>query len=761
MKTFWDSLRQDVWYGLRTMKGNPPFTIAAVLTLAVGIGANTAIFSVIYAVLLKPLDYPHPEQLVRITGGATDARFEAIRQARSFSGAAASTVYTENVSYSGPDGPEPVKGGRVSPNFLTVLGLTPLLGRSFSPEDQKDGQQVAMISAEFWRRRFGGNPGVVGSTVTLAAAPYTIIGVLPPGMQLPFPNLDVWRPWQPGLLPIPVRRNSPILSVLGRLGPGISPQQANAELSVLNRRYAAEFHGALDARPGQLAETVSPLKDFLVRDVRSILWMLFGAVAFLLLMACANVASLILARATARSREFAVRAALGAGRGRLIAQQLTESLLLAVAGSTVGILLAWWSLGALANLPGLELPRVQEIQLNGMVLAFALLAAVLTTLIFGLAPSFAASRPDLAAVMKASGESADLTWRNRLALCLRPRGLLVVVQVGLSMVLLIGAALLMESLAGLSRVKPGFEPQNLLTMEITLPQARHDELVSRVEAIPGVIAAAVTMTLPMTGFAATPVQAADQPPLKLNERPMAVLQSVTPDYFRTLGIRLLRGRTFAAADTNTAPLVAIINESLAKRFWPTYPRIDPVGRHMLIGSNPKPVLIAGVAADVRQAGLAEEAGPGLYQAVTSIKTMQAVIDGSEGQRRSILVMLALFAATGLLLVIVGVYGVMAYSVVQRTREFGIRRSLGAPSGDVVWLVVRQSLSLALAGVALGAAGAYAVTRVMRDLLFQVSATDPFTFAAAGALMIIVALMAGYLPARRAVRLQPTEALRAQ
>ena len=805
-----EAVGQDLRYALRTTRKNPFFALTAVLTLALGIGANTAIFTVVHAVLLKPLNYPDSGRLVRITGGATAARFDALRQAQSFRGVAAFTVYTENVTLSGLDGPEPLKASRVSTNFLEVLGVTPLQGRSFVPEEEKPAAQVAIISAELWRRQFGADPQIVGGKATLAAEPYTIIGVLPAGFPFPFPGIDVWRPWQPDTMPAQARLNSPILSVFGRLRPGVNGEQAGAQVAVINSQYALAHPEMLDANPNRPrpdgwgapagAKPLTPLKDEVVKNVSAMLWMLFGAVGFVLLIACANVAGLLLARATSRSKEFAVRAAIGAGRGRLLGQLLTESLLLAVAGGALGVLFAHWSLSGIAAIPGLDLPRIDEVRIDGGVLAFAVLLSIATSLLFGLAPSLNASRPDLARAMKAGSGSASSGSPNRLAAWMSPRGLLVVAQVALAIVLLIGAALLIESLQRLRGVDPGFEADNLLTMQITLPQASHQELVQRVESIPGVRAAAVTLTLPMTGFAGTPVQPAGEPLLKLNERPIAILQSITPGYFRTLGIPLRRGRDFAAQDVPSARPVAIINEGLARRFWPSYPRGEnPVGQYMLAGASPEPVRIIGIVADVRQAGLADDAGIGVYrpraqtpqmpsmfavrtegdplsfvnairsqvaaidrnQTISAVRTMTTIVENSEGQRRSIMILLGLFAAAGLLLAVIGIYGVIAYSVAQRSKELGIRRALGAQKSNILRLVLRQGLGLAVAGTALGILGALALTRLMNSLLFEVSATDPFTFAAVAFLMIVVAMAASYLPARRAVRIEPAEVLRGE
>ena len=801
---FLGNVWRDVTYALRTMRRNPAFAIAAVLTLSLGIGANTTIFTVVNAVLLKPLAYRQPERLMRLTGGITFTKWEAVKEARSFTEAGAFLASNENITLSAVDGPEPLKGARVSPNFLSVLGVSPMLGRGFLPGEEKQGADVAMISSELWHRRFGGDPRIVGTGARIASANYTIVGVLPAGFSFPFSAVEVWRPLQASALPERMRRHSPILNVFARLGPGVTPEAATAEMAVIHRQYALANPGMLDGRPNQSGK-VTPLKDYMVRDVSSMLWMLFGAVGFLLLIACANVASLLLARANSRSKEFAIRAALGAGRGRIVGQLLTESLLLALAGGGLGLLLAEWSLRAIAGLPGLDLPRMEEVQLNGAVLGFAMGLSVLTSFVFGLAPSLAASKPELASVMKGVPEPR---WPKRMMLWLNPRGLLVVGQVALSIVLLIGAALLIESLARLRSVDPGFQTASLLTMQIGLPLTRYDstqkqtaffdELVRRVEAVPGVRGAAVTLTLPMTGYAGTPVHLVGSPLLQLNERPIATLQAVTPGYFRTLAIPMRRGRDFEARDKSDAPFVAIINESLARRFWPAYPKgEDPVGHHLLAGANPEPLQIVGVVADVHQAGLADGVDLGIYrprgqtqpmpamfavrttgdpmryadavrnqvaaidrdQAVTNVKSMEQVVEASEGQRQTVMTLLAVFAGIGLLLAMVGIYGVIAYSVAQRTKELGIRRALGAQESDILKLVLEQALGLTVAGAMLGIAGALALTRLLQKLLFGVSATDSLTFGAITLLLVLVALAASYIPARRAARIDPAAALR--
>ncbi|HEY3935916.1 MAG TPA: ABC transporter permease [Bryobacteraceae bacterium] len=795
---------RDALYALRAMRKNLAFTLTAVITLALGIGSNTAIFTVVRAVLLKPLSYHDPDRLVEVTGGATQTRFEEMKAgARSYTELGDLLGGVENMTLSGGGEPEVLRGARVSANFLRILGVGPLRGRSFrQQEDTPGGPPVAMISAGLWQRRFNGDPQIVGKTVMIAATPRTVVGVLPAGFQFPFPDVDVWvtRP------AANIRPLSPMLRVFGRLKPNVDINQASAELAVLNQQYRAAHPAMLDAK-AHSTEQVTPLKDQLVKNVRPMLWVLFGAVGFVLLIACANVASLLLARAMARSREFAVRAALGAGRGRLIGQLLTESVLLALGGGALGVLLAEWSLRGIASLTDLGLPRVGEIRLDGLVLGFALAIAIATGVLFGLVPSLGASRPNLAGMLRASGEAGNAGSSRRVALGFSLRGMLVMGQVALAIILLIGAALLMESLGHLYSIDLGFKAANLLTMRIALPPSRYDtdrkkaafydELVRRVEALPGVRGATATLTLPLTGYAGTPVQDASQPVARLNARPIATIQSISPAYFRTFRIPLRRGREFSVRDTLDAPLVAIVDESLARRFWPAYPSgLNPIGQHVLIGSAREPVEIVGIAADIRQA-LEAKAWPGIYrpcaqipqaseafairttssplgfvnavrkqvlaidpdQAVSQMETMEDVVEAAVGQRRLMIVLLGGFAALALLLAMIGIYGVIAYSVAQRTKELGIRRALGAQRGDLVWLVLGQCLGLTLGGVAIGSTGAFALTRVMKSMLFQVSATDPATFLGIGLLLVGVALAASFLPARRAIGIDPMEALR--
>jgi putative ABC transport system permease protein len=802
---------QDIKYALRAMRKNPSFSVAVVLTVALGIGANTAIFSVVHAVLLKPLAYHEPDRVVLIADGATSVRFEEMKAAtRSYAEIGASAVGPESMALSGVAEPEVLKGARVSANFLRILEVGPLQGRSFLPEEDRPGAPpVAMISAELWQRRFGSDRSIIGKTLTLAGIPHTIIGVLPAGFQFPLAGSDVWvtRPSEWSAIAPEGRPLSPILSVFGRLKPHLDIHQATAELAVLNRQYAAAHPGMLDSKQDS-PEVVQPLKDQLVSDVRAELWMLFGAVGFVLLIVCANIASLMLARATTRAREFAVRAAIGAGRGRIISQLLAESILLASVGGALGIGLAAASLGAIRRMTFVDLPRAGEIQIDGSVLAFAVALSLFTGVLFGLVPSLAASRPDLARVLRGSGESAN-AMRSIPRLRVASRGLLVMGQVALSIVLLIGATLLIESLARVYRVDPGFQTSHLLTMNISLPSTRYNtdekkaafykELVDRTESLPGVRNAAVTLTLPMMDtWMGAPVQLTGVPPQELNERPIAVIQDISPQYFRTLEVALPRGRAFTEHDNARSVPVAIVNENLVRLFWPQYPSgPNPIGQRILVGSSPQPVEIIGISPNVRQYGRDDDPKPEVYQPcaqkppgsamlavrtegnplsfanavrsqvlaidrdqpVSAVASMDELVEASEGQLRLLMKLLGMFSGAATLLTIIGLYSVITYSVAQRTKEIGIRMALGAQRSNVLSLVVRQGIALALAGVLLGLCGAFALTRLMQDLLFRVGATDPATFIGISIFFMAVAFAASYIPARRATGIDPLSALR--
>jgi predicted permease len=817
---FLSALRQDLRFAARMIAKRPGFSAAIVLTVALGIGANTALFSVIRAVLLRPLGYTDPQQLVIVSGGATPVHVDELRAAaRSYTATGVYSSAEEMALTTSTGEPEVVSAQRVSANFLSVLGVAPVLGRSFLPtEDRTGGPNVAIISTRLWRRHFGGNPAILGRAATLAGAPYTIVGILPPRFAFPSEDgsLDVWitRPLEWSPMPVKSRPLSPYLHVFGRLKPDVSVKQASAELATLNHQYAAAHPAMLDAKPDVVAgrSVVKPLQESVVADVRTPLLLLAGAVGLLLLIVCANVASLLLARAATRTREFAVRAALGAGRARLLRQLLTESTLLSIIGGALGVLFAWVALRGIRTETAFQLPRSAEIHLDLGVLGFALALSVLTGIVFGLAPALSAFRRNLVAALQGNVASASAGGRFRRHFAAGPRGLLVAGQVALSLVLLVSAGLLLQSLARLYDVDPGFRPDHVLTMSVSLSPTQYDtdakragfytQLVDRIEALPGVEHASLTLTLPTAGWAGTPIQITGRPEPPLNQRPIAVVQLISPDYFSTLEIPLKRGRAFTIADKAGASGVAIIDENLARRFWPQYPRgEDPIGQHLMVGSNRQPLQIVGIAAGVYQQGRDTAPMPGFYlpnaqqppqsailalrtqtriqtdpaaftnavrrqvlaldrnQPISEVKTLAAVLDASEDQRRLMFSLLGAFSVVATLLAVLGLYSVISYSVVERTREIAIRQALGAQRGSILALVLRQGLGLALGGIVLGIAGAAGLTRLLTSMLFGVKAIDPVTFALAAMIFLIVALAASYIPARRAAAVEPMAALR--
>jgi putative ABC transport system permease protein len=808
--TLLEALRQDLRIGIRALCKTPAFSLAVILTIALGIGANTAMFSVIRAVLQKPLAYHEPDRVVMVADGSTPIRFEEIAAtSRSYTQLGAFANGFEDMALSGIGEPEVLKAARVSANFLDILEVNPLRGRSFfAQEDKPDAAPVALISTALWQRRFSGDPSIVGRTITLASVPYTVVGVLPPGFQFPLAGADVWvtKPEEWSVIAPKNRALSPTLSIFGRLKPGVNLQQATAELAVLDGQYATAHPDMLDSKPDS-PDVVRPVQEELVSDVRSKLWMLFGAVGFVMLIVCANIGGLLLARASSRTREFAVRAAIGAGRGRIVGQLLTESMLLAVLGGVLGVAVAALVVPAIRSITFVDLPRSGEVRLDVVVLAFGALLALLTGVVFGLAPSLAASRPDLAVVLRGSGEGSIAAASGHITRW-NSRSFLVVGQIALSIILLIGATLLIESLAHLYRVDLGFRSANLLTVNVSLSPTRYDtdqrratfydQLVQRIESLPGVRNAAVTLTVPMGGFFGTTVQVTGRPPVPLNQRPIAIIQDVSPSYFQTMGIAMKRGRSFTSHDSASGTPAVIVNETLVHLFWPQYPAgPDPIGQHILTGTDPRPVEIVGIAANIRANGRDQGPRAETYfpsaqrppqaatlvvrtngdplsfansvrsqvlaidpnQPVSEISTMDNVIEESEGQLRLMMRLLGTFAGAATLLAVIGLYGVISYSVLQRTKEIGIRRALGAPANRIVGLVAMQVIGLALAGVVLGVAGAFALTRLIGDLLFQVSPTDPVTFFGIAVLFVLVALAASWIPARRAAAVDPMAALR--
>jgi putative ABC transport system permease protein len=802
-----EDLGRDVRLGLRSLLRAPAFSIVAVLCLALGIGANAALFSVLNAVLLRPLPYTEPDRLVRIyekmsTGGQGSVSFLNFQdwqtQGTGFTGLAGYEMASRNLQ--GSDAPERIRACETMPGLFSILRVPPLLGRTFQGGTDEPGRDaVAVVSEELWRTRFGADPSLVGRTVRLDGLPHTVIGVMPRAFDFPPGGnaTDVWLLHQvdEGRQS---NRGAHYLSVIGRLKDGTSLEAATAQLVTVAARLEKEYPGQQTGR----SVHVQSLQESLVGRVRPTLLILFGAVGLVLLIACANVANLLLARATVRRREVAVRLALGATRGRLVRQFLVESLVLAFAGAASGLLLARWLLAVLAPLAESALPVFREFPLDGRVFTFLLAAAVGSGLLFGIVPALQASRGDVRENLSAGGGKATGTRRQQFV-----RNTLVVAEIALSLVLLVGAGLLLRGFYTLSGTEPGLVRDNVLTAHLPLPAARIEKstprlfrpLLGEVRSLPGVRSAAVISMLPIQnawtngGFA---VEGRPAPPP--GQEPVAETRVASPGFFATLGVPLLHGRDFTERDGENGPDVVIINDTLARKHFPGE---DPLGRRLVYG--PVPLTIIGVVGDVRQAGLDEvplaemyfpyslEVAAGLLEdAVLVVRTagppeslggplrgalkkidptlplydvltMQEVIDQSLAGRRLNLWLLGFFAAVALVLAATGLYGVISYLVAQRTREIGVRMALGAQKSDVQGLVLRQAAALAGFGILLGLAGALAFTRVLDSLLYGVSSRDPLTFATLAALLAAVALVASWLPARRASRVSPMVAIRAE
>ncbi len=807
------TLARDVRYALRGFAKSPGFAAVAVLTLALGIGANTAIFSVADALLLRPLPYAHPERLVVLSAQKTGTpftlgplswiRFQQLnRDSRSFTGIAAFSNEVFNLT--GRDNPEQLAAARVSWNFLPILGLQPAVGRGFTAEeDQPGGSLVALLSEEFWRRGFGGDPSIVGRHVTLDQKDYTIIGVLPAGFRFDLlnPKIDLvtTRLFELNLAtPQQIQGGAGFLNIVGRLRPGVGPEQAQAEMDTLAVQYRQERPGFPDADPA-VTVRADNLQAGTVANYRPAVLILFGAVGMVLLIACGNVASLLLARALGRRRETAVRTALGAGRGHLVRQLLTESMVLALAGGAAGVLLSAWGTRAIVSLASGNLPRAQEIVVDGRVLLFTLGISVAAGLVFGLAPALQVSRAELNSVLRAEGRGAT-PGRHRNTML----QLLVLGQVTLSTVLLIGAGLLLRNFVQLRRAGPGFEARGLLTMNVSLPAARYpkgpqmiaffDELLRQVRSLPGVRGTAVASALPANPSRFSPALVEGQPAVPLAQRPLFNIQTFSAGYVEAMRVPVLRGRAFTEHDGAKDLRVALVNETMRRRFWP---RENPLGKHIWLGRQPDPVEVVGVLGDVHNVGLASDPQPEIYlpyaqlpwafmnlivrtdgdpralataaprrvlavdrdQPVTQIRTMEEVLDAAAAQPRFTTSLLAALSGTALVLAIVGIYGVIAYSVAERTGEMGVRIALGAQHGDILRLVIRQGLGMVVGGIAIGLAASLAVTRLLTSQLYHVSTTDPPAFAGSAALFLLVAALASYVPARRAMRVDPILALR--
>ncbi len=805
-REFWtfvslEGFLQDVRFALRMLRKNLGFTAVAVLTLALGIGANTAIFSVVNGVLLNPLPYKDPQQLV--AGRHTDSLLNVIetqRLTRSFSQGGA--INTVDMDYTSEAEPLQIQAGYVDAGFLETLGIPPMLGRFISPEeDVKGGPRVVVVSYAFWQNFLSGDPQAVGRTVTLSGNNYTVIGVLPANFALPRDHADVFVSLWVGYPEAAAFRGVHFMDSYWRLKPGVTLAQAQADVLAIDRHLAEQFPDTERDRQTQLV----PLQEFIVGDVRTSLLVLFGAVGFVLLIACANFAGLLVARTLARRPELTIRAALGAGKPRLIRQALVESALLAIFGGGAGLILAEWGTRLLLSLKPAALERFSGIQLDAPVLIFVFGISLLTGIAFGIAPAWSAASTDFAEALKDGGGRATAGPSSHLL-----RRLLVIAEFALALVLLVGAGLLIKGFSRLSAVNPGFNPRNVISMHLQLPATRYAdippqtqfrrELLVRLNSLPGVEAAIVT-DIPFGGNYLTHSIVIDgRPPVLVGAEPHVQTLSVMGDYFHVMQIAIRAGRGFTDADREGQPLVAIVNQKFVEQF---FPHESPLGARIDWGRAKLPhnwMTVVGVVNDVKHSGLGLPTDPAVYAPfpqsdeawrrwmslairspgsptglveevkkqvwsldrqipVSDILSMESLMAVSLAQDRFNILLLGLFAALALTLAAVGIYGLMAYSVNQRIHEIGLRIAMGARSGDILHLVLVDGAKLAFLGIAIGVAAALALTRLMATLLFEVKPTDPPTFAAVAILLALVGLVACYVPARRATRVDPMVTLR--
>jgi putative ABC transport system permease protein len=797
----------DFRYALRQLIKSPSFTIVAIITLALGIGACTAIFSVVNTVLLRPLDYPDPARLVGIMEtqlpkfpefSVSPPNFlDWEKQTKSYEYLAAYSG--AGVNLTGEGEPQRLVGVKATAHYFDVYGVKPVLGRMLLPEEDAPGKHhVVVLSYGFWQRLFGGASDVVGRQLQLNGEPYTVVGVAPRGFGQRS-KVDAWMPM--AFAPDETSndaRGAHYLNVAGRLRPDVTVAQAEAELKVLAAQLAKQYP---DSNKGW-SIFMLPMQDFAVRDVRPVLYTLLGAVGCVLLIACANIANLLLARATARHREISIRAALGASRARLVRQLLTESVLLGICGGLAGVLLARWGLDALLALAPSSLPRITEIGLDKGVLIVSLALSVLTGLVFGIAPAWLAARADVNEALKQGTRgSTEGGARGRL------RSALVVIEVVFALMLLGGAGLLARSFMQLANVDPGFNPENATLLRLSLPQKKYalpeqqtafaDALLERVKVLPGVQAAGMTHSMPLVSDYVLGFNIEGRPAIAPSDLPSTNYYTVTPDYFKAMGIRLIRGRVFTPQDDAKAPRVAIINETMARQHFPNE---DPIGKRINITNGPDTWReIVGIVGDIKQYGLDQATSaqsyepfaqvpfnslnlvvrtngstaallgalrPTVYaidkdQPIGIIRPLEEIMADSIARQRFAMTLLSVFSAVALVIAAVGIYGVMAYNVVQRTGEFGIRMALGAQQSDVMRLVLTQGGKLIGLGLLIGLAATLAASRAMGSMLFNTSAYDPLTLGTITILLAAVALVACFFPANRATKVNPIEALRSE
>jgi putative ABC transport system permease protein len=794
----------DLRYGLRVLLKRPGFTLVAVVALGIGIGANAAIFSVVNALLLKPMPYSQPDRLVKVWPQGPQVSVSKIEfvefrnQSRSFNDLAAYSGWTFTLT--GTDEPAKIEGARATSTLFSLLGVNPELGRTFSPEeDQPGSHRVIIISHGLWQNRFGGSTDAVGRQITLDGESYAIIGVMPPDFAFPNNQADMWVP----AVLDPGNSNdytAGYLNLIARLKPDVTPAQAQADLSAIAQSIRPKLARASD-RYGLEAAVISLYQET-VGGIRQSLLILLGAVGLVLLVACANVANLQLARTTARQKEIAIRTALGASRLRVVRQLLTENILLALAGGAAGVLVAVWGLELLLAILPSDTPRLNEIGIDKTVLGFSLLISLVTGMLFGLAPALQTSKPDLNETLKESGRQTAGGSRARL------RSLLVVSEVALALILVVGAGLLIKSFWRLQHIDPGFRPEGVLSLQLSPPstayaerprrRAFYREVMERIESVAGVEAVGSIHLLPMGDSNWNPGLNIEGRPVAASEPlPEINWRAVTPNYFRAMGSPLVEGRFLADADNENSQPVALVNQTLARRFWPDQ---DATGKRIRSGFDGRDnwVTIVGVVGDIKQHGLGERTRPEMYRPyaqaphptsmyvmvryssdpaallasiqsevwsvdknvpISDVRPLEEVISKSIVKPRSTMLMLAAFAGIALILGAVGIYGVVSYTVAERTREIGIRMAVGAQTSDVIRMVIGHGMKLTLTGVTIGLIGSYAVTRIMSGMLYGVSATDPYVFLAVALVLAAVALLACYIPARRATRVDPMIALR--